>query len=156
MDAPVVLVHGAFHGGWCWRRVAERIAAAGRRVLVPTLTGLGERAHLLSREVNLETHIQDVIGMFEAEEVSDAVLVGHSYSGVVITGVAARIRERIRHLVYLDSALIEDGQSWSDALPAEAAAARRKAAAESSGGLSMPAPDAAFFGVEDAADRAWV
>jgi len=156
MNAPFVLVHGAFHGGWCWRRVSERLAAAARRVFVPTLTGLGERAHLLSREVNLDTHIRDVVGLFEAEELQDAILVGHSYGGIVITGVAARIRERIRQLVYLDSALLDDGQAWSDAVPPEAAAARRKAAAESSGGLSIPAPNAAFFGVEDQADQAWV
>lgn len=156
MSAPFVLVHGAFHGGWCWRRVAERLAAAGRRVFVPTLTGLGERAHLLGREVNLDTHIRDVVALFEAEELADAILVGHSYGGIVITGVAARIRESVRQLVYLDSALVEDGQAWSDALPAEAAAGRRKAAAESSGGLSIPAPNAAFFGVLDPADQAWV
>lgn len=154
--APYVLVHGAFHGGWCWRRVAERLAAAGRRVFAPTLTGLGERRHLLSREVNLDTHFRDVVELFEAEELSDAILVGHSYGGIVITGVAARIRERIRQLVYLDSALVADGESWSDAVPPEAAAARRKSAAESSGGLTLPAPNAEFFGVSDPADRAWV
>lgn len=151
-----VLVHGAFHGGWCWRRVAERLAAAGRRVFVPTLTGLGERAHLLSREINLDTHVRDVVALFEAEEIADAVLVGHSYGGIVITGVAARMREKIRQLVYLDAALVGDGESWSDAVPPEAAAARRKAAAETSGGLTIPAPDAAFFGITDPADQAWV
>ncbi len=156
MGTPFVLVHGAFHGGWCWRRVADRLRAAGHDVFCPTLTGLGERAHLLSREINLDTHIRDVVALFEAEELSGAVLVGHSYGGIVITGVAARIRERIRQLVYLDSALAEDGQAWADALPAEAATGRRKAAAESSGGVSIPAPNAAFFGVLDPADQAWV
>ena len=117
---------------------------------------MGERAHLLGREIDLGTHIRDVVGLFEAEEVTDAILVGHSYGGIVISGVAARIRERIRQLIYLDAALVEDGQSWSDAVPPEAAAARRKAAVESSDGVSIPAPGASFFGVEDAADRAWV
>ena len=117
---------------------------------------MGERAHLLGREINLDTHIRDVVALFEAEEISAAVLVGHSYGGIVITGVAARMREKIRQLVYLDAALVEDGQAWSDANPPEAAAGRRKAAAESSGGLTIPAPSAAFFGVTDPADQAWV
>ncbi len=151
-----VLVHGAFHGGWCWRRVADRLSAAGHRVFCPTLTGLGERAHLLSREVNLDTHIADVIGLLEAEDLTDAVLVGHSYGGIVIAGVAARAKARLRQLVFFDAALVEDGQSWSDAVPPEAAAARRKSAAESSGGLSIPAPNAAFFGVTGPTEQAWV
>ncbi len=151
-----VLVHGASHGGWCWRRVSDRLAAAGHRVFCPTLTGLGERAHLLDRNVNLDTHFGDVVGLIEAEELTDVVLVGHSYGGIVITGVAARIPERIRQLVYLDSALVEDGHSWSETLPAELAAARRKTAAESSGGLSVPAPKPQFYGVTDPDDCAWL
>ena len=154
--ATFVLVHGAWHGGWCWRRVAERLAAAGHRVFCPTLTGLGERAHLLSRAVNLDTHIQDVVGVLEAEELEGVVLVGHSYGGIVITGVTARAKDRIRRLVYLDAALVEDGRSWSDILPPETAAARRKAAMESSDGLSLPVPDAAVFGLSDPDDLAWV
>src|SRR6187431_2153447 len=85
--SPFVLVHGAWHGGWCWRRVSDRLQAAGHRVFCPTLTGLGERAHLLSREVNMTTHISDVVGLLEAEELEGVVLVGHSYGGIVITGV---------------------------------------------------------------------
>jgi len=150
-----VLVHGAWHGGWCWRRVSDRLAAAGHRVFCPTLTGLGERAHLLSREVNLTTHIQDVVAVLESEELNEVVLVGHSYGGIVITGVAARAKARLKQLVYLDSAIVADGESWSDALPPEAVVARRKAGAES-GGVSLPLPKAEFFGVEDPADRAWV
>lgn len=122
----------------------------------PTLTGLGDRAHLLSREVTLDTHISDVAALLEAEELAEVVLVGHSYGGVVITGVAARVKARIRQLVYLDAALVEDGQSWSDALPPETAAARRKLAQESSGGVSMSAPEAKVFGLADPGDLAWV
>jgi len=125
-------------------------------VFCPTLTGLGERAHLLDRNVNLDTHFGDVIGLIEAEELTEVVLVGHSYGGIVITGVAARIPERIRQLVYLDAALVEDGHSWSETLPAELAAARRKTAAESSGGLSVPAPKPQFYGVDDPDDCAWL
>jgi len=150
-----VLVHGAWHGGWCWRRVSDRLTAAGHRVFCPTLTGLGERSHLLSREVNLTTHIQDVVAVLESEELNEVVLVGHSYGGIVITGVAARAKARLKQLVYLDSAIVADGESWSDALPPEAVAARRKAGADS-GGVSLPLQKAEFFGIEDAADRAWV
>ena len=122
----------------------------------PTLTGLGERAHLLTPAVDLDTHVEDIVGVLECEELENVVLVGHSYGGIAITGVAARAPKRIRQLVYLDAALVEDGKAWSDALPPEAGAARRKAAADTSGGLTMPAPKAEFFGVEDPADRDWV
>ena len=150
------MVHGAWHGGWCWRRVAERLASLGHRVFCPTLTGLGERAHLLSREVNLSTHIADVVGLLDAEELNEVVLVGHSYSGIVITGVAARARTRVRQLVYLDSAIVEDGASWSDVVPPNVAAERRKIAQDSSGGVSMPVPKAEVFGLHDPKDLAWV
>lgn len=104
-----VLVHGTYHGGWCWRYVAERLRAAGHRVFAPTLTGLGERAHLLSPGIGLETHIQDVVGVIEAEELAKVVIVGHSYGGFVITGACDRLRERIEHAVYLDGPAPNDG-----------------------------------------------
>ena len=122
----------------------------------PTLTGLGERAHLLTRAVNLDTHFADIVGLLEAEELNDVVLVGHSYGGIVITGVAARAKQRLRQLVYLDSAIVEEGTAWSSVAPPEVAAERRRVAKESSGGLSLPAPKPAFFGVLDPADQAWV
>ena len=84
----IVLVHGAWHGGWCWREVAERLRSAGHRVFAPTLTGLADRAHLLSRETGLETHILDIVNLLEWEELDDAVLCGHSYGGMVVTGAA--------------------------------------------------------------------
>lgn len=156
MRATYVLVHGAWHGGWCWRLVAERLSGAGHRVYCPTLTGLGERAHLLSRAVNLDTHIADVAGLLEAEELKDVVLAGHSYGGIVITGVAARAKARLRQLVYLDSAIVEDGATWSGVAPAAVAAERRKLAQESSGGLSMPVPKAEVFGLREPNDIEWV
>ena len=121
----------------------------------PTLTGLGERAHLLSREVNMTTHIADVAGLLEAEELEGVVLVGHSYGGIVITGVAARAKARLRQLVYLDSAIVEDGESWSSAHTPQIQAERRKLA-QPSGGVSMPVPNAEVFGVRDPQDLAWV
>jgi pimeloyl-ACP methyl ester carboxylesterase len=154
--ANFVLVHGAWHGGWCWRRVADRLAGAGHRVFCPTLTGLGERAHLLTPEVGLDTHIADVVGLLEAEELQEVVLVGHSYAGIVITGVADCAKARLRKLIYLDAAVVEDGHAWSGHALPEIAAERRRLAQASSGGLSMPVPEAEVFGLRDAAGLAWV
>ena len=98
-----VLVHGTWHGGWCWVKVAERLRALGHRVITPTATGCGERKHLISADTNLETHIQDFVNAIEWEELDDVILVGHSFSGVTITGVADRIPERIRHIAFFDA-----------------------------------------------------
>jgi len=151
-----VLVHGAWHGGWCWRRVAPLLAAAGHRVLVPTLTGLGERAHLLTPETGLSTFARDVMAVIEAEEAEDVVLVGHSFGGVVVSMVADRMAERIARLVYLDATVLRSGESPFSVLSADIVAARRRAAAGSPGGLTMPVPAAAAFGVSDPADAAWL
>ena len=94
--ATFVLVHGAWHGGWCWRDTARALRAAGHTVFTPTHTGLGERAHQNGEAITLETHIRDVAGCIEAEELDDVILCGHSYGGMVITGVADRMPERIR------------------------------------------------------------
>jgi pimeloyl-ACP methyl ester carboxylesterase len=109
-----VLLHGGWAGGWQWRAVAKRMRAAGYEVYMPTFTGLGERAHLASPEVGLETHIQDVLGVLEYENLHDVVLVGHSYSGMVSTAVAERVPERIAQLVYVDAFVPQDGQSLND------------------------------------------
>jgi pimeloyl-ACP methyl ester carboxylesterase len=151
-----VLVHGAWHGGWCWRRVADRLVSAGHRVFAPSLTGLGDRRHLLSRETSLDTHIRDIIGIIEAEELREVILVGHSYGGIVITGVAAQIPERLKQLVYLDAVLVEDGDAWSSAHTPDTVAARRRSAQESSGGSTLPVLKSSLFGVIDADDQAWV
>ena len=142
-----VLVHGACHGGWCWRHVADRLRASGHRVFTPTCTGLGERAHLMSREITLDTFTQDIAGVIEAEELGDIVLVGHSFGGLPVSGVADIIPDRIRHLVFLDALLAQPGRSAFDGLPPEIVAARRKAAEETSGGLSFSAPPPSVFGV---------
>src|SRR5215216_473082 len=104
-----VLVHGGWHGGWCWKRVAPLLRDAGHDVYTPTLTGLGERVHLASPQVNLTTHITDVVNVIEFEDLSEVVLVGHSYGGVVITGVASKVSDRIKDLVYLDAFVAKDG-----------------------------------------------
>src|SRR5437773_7542923 len=152
--ATFVLVHGAWHGGWCYARVAALLRARGHTVFTPTLTGQGERAHLMSGAINLSTHIEDVLGVFHYERLSDVVLAGHSYGGMVITGVADRIPERVRALAYLDAFIPADGQSLFDInIPANTQ--RFLAQAGTSGGLTVPAPSAAYFGV-NAADAVTV
>ena len=128
--ANFVLVHGAWHGGWCWVRVAHQLRLYGHRVVTPTLTGLGKRAHLLNRAINLDTHISDVIATIEAEELHDVVLCGHSYGGCVITGVADRATERLSAVVYLDAFIPEDGQSQRDLIPSDRRAGMTKLAEE--------------------------
>ena len=151
-----VLVHGAWHGGWCWRRVADRLRAAGHRVFTPTQTGLGERSHLLSKDITLDTFTQDVVNVIEFEELSDVILVGHSFGGSPISGAAERVPEKIKHLVYLDAFILEGGQSPFDVLPRDIVTSRQKAAQESSGGLSTPVPPPSSFGVSDPHDADWL
>ncbi len=155
MGPAVVLVHGAFHGGWCWRRVADRLTAAGARVFAPTMTGLGERAHLLGPSVDFDMFVEDIAGVIAAEELRDIVLVGHSFGGAVISGVADRMPARIRQLVYLDAVVPQSGQSAISQLSPEAAAARMRAA-EKSGGLGFPLPTGDIFDLPPGPDRDWV
>lgn len=117
--ATFVLVHGGGHGGWCYQQVARRLRAAGHEVHCPTLTGLGERAHLLNADIDLDTHIQDVVALMTFEGLEDVILVGHSYGGMVLTGVADRAAERIRELVYLDAAHPRDGESLEIVAPVQ-------------------------------------
>lgn len=153
-----VLVHGAWHGGWCWTRVLPLLRIAGYTAHAVTLTGVGERAHLLNKEIRLATHIHDVLNLIRCEELDEVVLVGHSYAGMLITGVADILRREspglLRHLVYVDAVVPEPGESWSSQHPAEVIQTRL-AAAQESGGVAIPPPDAAVFGLEGA-DREWV
>ncbi len=154
-----VLIHGAWHGGWCWVRVLPLLRAAGHAAHAVTLTGLGERAHLLSPQIRLATHLQDVLNLIAVEELNDVVLVGHSYGGMVITGVADALQWQrpgmLRHLVYVDAFVPHPGESWSSTHAPEVVAGRVAAAEQSSGGLALPPPDAAAFGLKGA-DRDWV
>jgi pimeloyl-ACP methyl ester carboxylesterase len=122
-----VIVHDAWSGAHAWRWVRPLLRAAGHEVFTPALTGLGERSHLASAQVDLETHIRDVVGMLEYEDLGEVVLVGHSYGGMVITGVADRIPERLAQLVYLDAEVPMDGQSELDLLPPDERAGYEKA-----------------------------
>lgn len=150
--ATFVLVHGAWHGGWCWQRVAPLLRAQGHEVYAPTLTGLGERAHLAGPSVTLDTHIKDVVGVIEAEGLQNVILVGHSYAGFVVRGVADRAAKSIGALVYLDAFVPDDGKSMVDYVPPE-----RRSGFEQSGkakGVFDPMP-LEPFGVVKADDVAW-
>jgi pimeloyl-ACP methyl ester carboxylesterase len=149
-----VLVHGAWHGGWCYKRVAQQLRKAGHEVYTPTLTGLGERSHLMSRAVNLVTHVQDIVNVFRWEELSDVVLCGHSYGGMVISGVADEVPEKIRALVYLDAFVPENGQALADFIPPEMLAGMRDDAKQNGEGYLISPIPAEVFKVNEK-DAAW-
>jgi pimeloyl-ACP methyl ester carboxylesterase len=154
--ATIVLVHGAFHGGWCWREVAERLRARGHRVTTPTLSGLGERAHLLSERIDLWTCIADIEHHVRFEDLGDIVLVGHSFAGGVITGVADRIGGQVGRLIYLDALMLRPGETAMSQVPEAVAEERVRQARMSAGGLTMPPPPASAFGVVDPDQAVWV
>ena len=147
-----VLVHGAWHGGWCWRRVADRLIAAGHRVFAPTLTGLADRSHLADRAIDLSTHIADVANLFRWEGLDDVVLCGHSYGGFVISGVAEVAGPKIASLVYLDAFCPADGDTLAGARARTGDLVRTLT---DEGASTVPPIAAAVFNV-NAADRAFV
>lgn len=149
-----VLVHGAWHGGWCWRQVAAYLRSAGHEVFTPTMTGLGERAHLLRADTGLATCIDDICAVIVAEESDDVVLVGHSFAGPVISGVADRLPERLRQLVYLDAIVLQHGQSALSAFSDDVQRERRRTI--DAEGLRMAIPDPAKFGVTEPAQSDWL
>ena len=151
-----ILVHGAWHGSWCWKRVRTALQSAGHNVFTPTLTGLGERSHLNSPAVNLSTHIADIVNLIKWEELSDVVLCGHSYGGCVITGVADQIHDRIRALVFLDAFVLENGESLMDIVPSEVAQAVRDQAKATGEGWKVNPIPAHILGIHDPHDVAWV
>jgi pimeloyl-ACP methyl ester carboxylesterase len=148
----IVLVHGAWHGGWGWRRLTPLLRRAGHEVYTPTLTGLGERAHLAGPGIDLETHIRDVLGVLEAEELESVMLLGHSYGGMVITSAADRVPRRIARLVYLDAFVPQNGRSLIDYVVPERRA-RFREEGERTGKVTPPPPS--LWGVTDPADVAW-
>jgi pimeloyl-ACP methyl ester carboxylesterase len=156
--ATYVLVHGGGHGGWCYQRVALLLQAEGHTVYAPTMTGLGERAHLLSADVDLHRHIEDIAAVLQYEDLRDVILVGHSYGGMVITGVADRVPDRVGRLVFLDAANPVNGQSLADVAGPVINAVRPYG--EVVNGLELvllPAPDAGLlYGVTDPDDLAWM
>jgi pimeloyl-ACP methyl ester carboxylesterase len=154
--ATFVLVHGAWHGGWCWKKASPFLRFAGHTVLTPTLTGLGERTHLLNPAIDLSTHVQDIVGVLECEELRDVILVGHSYGGFVITAVADRVPERLAHLVYLDAFVPEPGQSLFDLVAQDSRAEFEAQAQQQGDGWRIPPPPVSRWGITDAGDVHWM
>jgi pimeloyl-ACP methyl ester carboxylesterase len=153
MPRTFVLVHGAWHGGWCWQRVAARLREDGDSVFTPTLTGVGERAHLLRAGIDLKTHITDIVNVLKWEDLKDVVLCGHSYGGFVISGVAEQAAPLIRSIVFLDAFVPNDGESVQDLTGA--AVKEGIANALQRGDIAIPPRPAEAFAVNEA-DRAWV
>lgn len=153
MPNTFVLVHGAWHGGWCWRRVADRLERQGHKVFAPTLTGLGERSHLIRGDIDLATHTTDVVNLVRCEGLEGIVLVGHSYAGMVINEVAERIGNSIASIVFLDAFLPQLGESLATLASPMTKKALEEASAKGETTIK-PIPSAAF-GVNEA-DRAWV
>ncbi len=144
-----VLVHGMWHGGWCWNDVADTLRKRGHTVTTPTQTGLGERSHLMSKEITLDIFISDIVNHIHWHELQDVTLVGHSFAGAVILGVADRVPHRLRRLIFLDGAVMDNAETWFGKLPGDIADERLAAAQESSGGLSLPVGDPRTFGVTE-------
>jgi len=152
MPHTFVLVHGAWHGGWCWRRVADLLTGRGHKVFTPTLTGLADRSHLLSKDIRLKTHIDDVVNLIKWERLSGVVLCGHSYGGFVVSGVAEEMEKAIASIVFLDAFVPDNGDAMPDLTGAAVIEAIRKA--QDTGALGVPPRPAAAFGVNEK-DRAW-
>jgi pimeloyl-ACP methyl ester carboxylesterase len=148
-----ILVHGAWHGGWAWRRVTDRLRARGHSVFAPTNTGLGDRAHLLRPGIDLSLHITDVLGVIKYERLRNFVLVGHSYGGCVISGIAEAVGDAIQSIVFLDAFIPDNGDSTLDLVQPAVQDVIRGALAR--GEITVPVRDAAAFKVNEK-DRAWV
>lgn len=152
--ATFVLVHGTGHGGWCWQKVANILRSSGSRVYAQTLTGVGDRSHLLDCGVDLSTHITDVANLLFYEDLSDVILVGHSYSGMVITGVATEVPERLGQLIYLDAYVPEEGECEVDLWPQELKDEMNFDSAKSRGLRPPPSPE--LMGINDPKLAEWV
>lgn len=151
-----VLVHGLWHGGWCWSHVAEILRERGYRVDTPTNTGVGERSHLLTKDVTLATFVEDIVQHILFEQLQEVILVGHSFGGATVTGVADKVRDRIAKLIYLDGAILESGETWMGLLDPELATARAALARSSSDGLTLPPVEPAAMGVTRDEDAAFI
>lgn len=154
--ATYVLVQGGFVGGWYWKRLAPHLRAAGHEVFTSTLTGLGERSHLLGPDIGLDTHVRDVLNVFEYEGVREAVLVGHSYGGMVIAGVADRVGERLKHVVYLDAVVPRDGEAMVDLIDPSFATILEESARAGGEGWRVPPLPLEAIGVTAEEDVRWM
>lgn len=144
-----LLIHGAWHGGWVWNEISEILRYQRYSVSTPTLTGLGEKKHLLSSKITIETFIEDVVNHIIFENLNNIILVGHSFAGSVISGVADRLKDRIQKLIYFDAMILIDGQKPFDITPKETVEQRIELAKKFGNNISIPAPSADAFGVLD-------
>ena len=144
-----LLIHGAWHGGWVWNEISEILNYQGYSVSTPTLTGLGEKKHLLSSKITIDTFIEDVVNHIIFENLNNIILVGHSFAGSVISGVADKLKDRIQKLIYFDAVILKDGQKPFDIAPKELVKQRIELAKRFGNGISIPAPSADAFGVFD-------
>ena len=144
-----LLIHGAWHGGWVWNEISEILNYQGYSVSTPTLTGLGEKKHLLSSKITIETFIEDVVNHIIFENLNNIILVGHSFAGSVISGVADKLKDRIQKLIYFDAMILKDGQKPFDIASKELVKQRIELAKRFGNGISIPAPSADAFGVFD-------
>jgi pimeloyl-ACP methyl ester carboxylesterase len=151
-----VLVHGSCHGGWCWKKVTPLLRKYGHDVYFPTLTGLGERSHLVSKDIDLYTHIRDVTQVLECEDLNEVILVGHSYGGLVIGGVAERIPERIKRLVYLDAYIPQDNKSAFDIEPGLETIYQERALKERGREWLVASYEPKVWGVTNPNDISWM
>ena len=144
-----LLIHGAWHGAWVWNEISEILRYQGHSVSTPNLTGLGEKKHLLSSKITIETFIEDVVNHIVFENLNNIILVGHSFAGSVISGVADRLKDRIKKLIYFDAMILIDGQKPFDISPKETVEQRIELAKKFGNDISIPAPSADAFGVFD-------
>ena len=144
-----LLIHGAWHGGWVWNEISDILRYQRYSVSTPTLTGLGEKKHLLSSKITIETFIEDVVNHIIFENLNNIILVGHSFAGSVISGVADRLKDRIKKLIYFDAMILIDGQKPFDISPKETVEQRIELAKKFGNNISIPAPSADAFGVFD-------
>ena len=151
-----VLVHGAWYGGWCWDKVARALRAQGHNVTTPTCPGLGEQAHLLSKDISLTTFITSITNHIIYQDVSDVILVGSGFGGVVISGVADRIPHMIERLVFVDAMVLASGLSVFEAQPAAVTLKRQQQVETMGKGIAIPAPPVSSYGVMDKQTHAWL
>jgi pimeloyl-ACP methyl ester carboxylesterase len=150
------MVHGSCHGGWCWKKLTPLLRNDGHIVCTPTLTGLGERTHLVSRDIDLYTHILDIVQVFEYEELDEEILVGHSYGGMVIGGVADKIPHKIKHLVYLDGYIPQDNKSAFDIIPGLETIYKERALREEGKEWLVVSYEPEVWGVTDPVDCSYI
>ncbi|MDH3327118.1 MAG: alpha/beta fold hydrolase [Gammaproteobacteria bacterium] len=151
-----ILVHGAWHGGWCWERVRVELEATGNKVYTPTLTGLGEQAHLLSKEVGLETHVGDILDLIESENLNDVILVGHSYAGIIVTLLTERVPKKLARIIYLDAIVPRSGQCFLDCIGSEFRSYIESQVEQYGDGWKVPVVSKKVFGLESDEDINWV